>query len=163
MKRSYLKAISLLAEYNSGKCYKRGYRVVHDGGVYRCSVDIDTPEAWNKKHWKAESYGKYAGLKKNDVVEHYINVELCPEDWDKWEGTKDQQNLNDEYPYRASIKCEGVTDKMIPYVFFSSEDAVSGLYAPVSESGENVIYIYAKKAPTGKICIPCVKCVEQKD
>lgn len=65
---------------------------------------------------------------------------------------------NGDYPFRASIPLNGVTANMIPDVYFSFEDAVSGKFATVSAAYKGGVYIYASEQQTVGITIPTIIC-----
>lgn len=64
----------------------------------------------------------------------------------------------EDYPFRASVALEGVQSTMIPEVIFSMADAISGNFAPVVESYNGGVYLYAADKPEGKIVIPTIIC-----
>lgn len=61
-----------------------------------------------------------------------------------------------DFPYRASIALSGVIENMIPEVVLSVDDALSGNYAPVSESYNGGVYLYAASPPDAGITIPTI-------
>lgn len=61
-----------------------------------------------------------------------------------------------DYPYRASVALAGAISGMIPEVIFGLEDAISGTFAPVAESYNGGIYIYANGVPSANITIPTI-------
>ena len=63
------------------------------------------------------------------------------------------------YIYKADIQCTGITSNYIPYITFSMSDAISGNYAPICITGNNIITIYAKEIPKNNIIIPTIKCI----
>ena len=63
-----------------------------------------------------------------------------------------------DYPLRAMVSLTDVTASMIPDVTFSLLDAVSGNFAPVAETYNGGIYIYAAEAPTDATVIPTIIC-----
>ena len=63
-----------------------------------------------------------------------------------------------DFPYRASVELEGVTPGMVPEVIFGVENAASGNFAPVAESYEGGIYLYAAEIPEVALTIPTVIC-----
>lgn len=63
------------------------------------------------------------------------------------------------YPFRAQIELTNVTSSMRPDVCFSITDAISGVFAPVADSYNGGIYIYASQAPKAKITIPVIDLV----
>lgn len=60
------------------------------------------------------------------------------------------------YPYRASIAKSGTTTNSYAEVIFNLTEATSGNYAPVSQTYNGGIYIYAKEKPTASITIPTI-------
>lgn len=64
----------------------------------------------------------------------------------------------EDYPFRASVALEGVQSTMIPEVIFSMADAISGNFAPVAESYNGGVYLYAADKPEGEIVIPTIIC-----
>ena len=64
----------------------------------------------------------------------------------------------EDYPFRASVALEGVQSTMIPEVIFSMADAISGNFAPVAESYNGGVYLYAADKPEGNIVIPTIIC-----
>ena len=61
-----------------------------------------------------------------------------------------------DFPYRASIALSGVIKSMIPEVVLSVDDALSGNYAPVAESYNGGVYLYAGSPPDADIMIPTI-------
>ena len=61
-----------------------------------------------------------------------------------------------DYPYRASVALSNVISGMIPEVIFGLEDAISGTFAPVAESYNGGVYIYANGVPSANITIPTI-------
>lgn len=63
------------------------------------------------------------------------------------------------YPFRAQIELTNVTSSMRPDVCFNMTDAISGIFAPVANSYNGGIYIYASQAPKAKVTIPVIDLV----
>lgn len=61
-----------------------------------------------------------------------------------------------DFPYRASIALSGVIKSMIPEVVLSVDDALSGNYAPVAESYNGGVYLYAGSPPDSDVTIPTI-------
>ena len=64
---------------------------------------------------------------------------------------------NENFAFRAAVALRGVTAQMIPDVYFSFDDAVSGNFAPVGATYNGGVYIYAEQAATD-ITIPAIIC-----
>ena len=52
-----------------------------------------------------------------------------------------------DYPYRASIALTNVIGSMYPQITFNLIDAISGIYAPIAETYNGGVYIYATQIP----------------
>lgn len=63
------------------------------------------------------------------------------------------------YSYKADIPFNGVTSFFSPVVVFSAKDADSGNFAPVANSGNGIVSIYAKTKPTAAMEIPLIYCI----
>lgn len=63
-----------------------------------------------------------------------------------------------DYPYRASIPLSSVTSSLIPEIIFGLEDSTSGIFAPIGETYNGGVYIYATKIPENSITIPTIIC-----
>ena len=64
----------------------------------------------------------------------------------------------EDYPFRASVPLEGVLNSMIPEVIFSLTDATSGLFAPIAETYNGGVYLYATDAPEASVTVPVIIC-----
>ena len=64
----------------------------------------------------------------------------------------------DDFGFRAAVALSGVTSTMIPEVVFSLADAVSGIFAPIAESYNGGVYLYASDVPESAITIPVIIC-----
>ena len=62
----------------------------------------------------------------------------------------------DGYPFRAAITLSGVTSTMAPTVCFGVAQATSGDYAPVADSYNGGVYLYAKKTNDALFSIPFI-------
>ena len=61
-----------------------------------------------------------------------------------------------DFPYRAGVALSVVIESMIPEVVLSVDDALSGNYAPVAESYNGGVYLYAGSPPDADITIPTI-------
>lgn len=62
------------------------------------------------------------------------------------------------YPFRAIVPLSGVTASMVPEVIFGLEEAILGAYAPIAETYNGGVYLYATNAPTASFTIPVIFC-----
>ena len=62
----------------------------------------------------------------------------------------------DDYPFRAAIELSGVTDTMVPNVCFGVAQATDANYAPVADSYNGGVYLYAKKMNDALFSIPFI-------
>ena len=65
---------------------------------------------------------------------------------------------SEAYPLRAAIALDGVLETMVPEVIFSLADAAGGNFAPVAETYNGGIYIYAAEKPEAAVTIPTIIC-----
>ena len=63
-----------------------------------------------------------------------------------------------DYPYRGVIALTSVESSMLPSVVFNLSDATSNNFAPVSETYDGGIYIYAADLPKTDMIIPTITC-----
>ena len=66
----------------------------------------------------------------------------------------------EEFGYKAEIPCTGVRTNFFPDVVFGITEAVSGNYAPICESGDGIVTIYAVEQPETDIIIQTIICSE---
>lgn len=59
-----------------------------------------------------------------------------------------------DYPYRCDLSCEGVTADMYAAVVFGLVQASAGNYAPVCETGTDIVSIWSKESET--ITVPTI-------
>lgn len=64
----------------------------------------------------------------------------------------------EDFPYRASVPLTGVISSMIPEVVMGVTDAMSGLFAPISETYNGGIYLYSADIPEENVVIPTILC-----
>ena len=61
-----------------------------------------------------------------------------------------------DYPYRASVALPPITAVSFVEIVFSPADATSGNFAPVCDTYNGGIYVYAKAVPDAAITIPTI-------
>lgn len=69
-----------------------------------------------------------------------------------------ENEIYEDYPFQATVPLEGVIESMIPEVIFSLPDAISGIFAPVAESFNGGVYLYASDVPEANVTIPVIIC-----
>lgn len=72
-----------------------------------------------------------------------------------WASSADQSGAG--FPYRAAVALTGVTAAMVPDVYLSAADAVSGNFSPVAQSYAGGVYLYAASKPTAALTIPTIR------
>lgn len=69
-----------------------------------------------------------------------------------------EDSTYEDYSYHADIACDEVTSEYTPNVIFNMEDATSGILAPVADTGDGYVRIYASEALESEITIPKIIC-----
>lgn len=65
-----------------------------------------------------------------------------------------------DYPYKVTIPLTGVNPNSIVTVNFGMVDATSGSYSPITESADNICYLYAREKPETNLIIPTIVSIE---
>lgn len=65
----------------------------------------------------------------------------------------------EDYPFRAAVALEGVTEYFAPSVIFAPEDAQENIFAPIAETYNGGVYIYANESPAEAVNIPAIICI----
>lgn len=68
-----------------------------------------------------------------------------------------------EFPYRAEIAFQGLTEDYVPNVILDYTEAISGDFAPISKALTDKIYIYSNYIPDVAITIPSIICEKQSN
>ena len=84
----------------------------------------------------------------------FENIECNISDWIA-------SNRMIDYPYQFDIKLDQIHETGMAFVTFNDIDAKSGDYAPICETFEGVIRIYAKMIPFKKLIIPSIQYIEK--
>lgn len=82
----------------------------------------------------------------------FINIQVQTSAWQADETYGD-------YPFRAAVALDGVTEDFAPSVTFAPEDALENIFAPVAETYDGGIYIYANESPAETVTIPAIVCI----
>lgn len=62
-----------------------------------------------------------------------------------------------DFVFKATIPLTNVVSTMFPIVSFALADAMSGNYAPIVETYNGGVYIWAKEKPTSNLIIPSIE------
>ena len=60
-----------------------------------------------------------------------------------------------DFPYKGSIFNDNIKSSTVIYVIFNLTDATSGIYCPVCNTANGVLYIYSKNSDS--VTIPTIK------
>ena len=60
-----------------------------------------------------------------------------------------------DFPYKGSIFNDRIKSSTVMYVIFNLTDATSGIYCPVCNTADGVLYIYSKN--NNSVTIPTIK------
>lgn len=64
----------------------------------------------------------------------------------------------ENYPFVSHVQLDGVTENMIPEVYFGIEDASKGIFAPYAQTYHGGVYIYASAIPEATTVVPTIIC-----
>lgn len=125
-------------------------------GLVTSGIDVDTTVMQNQfesffKHIQRELIELESGTGVELKKSQFNNVSV--------EATEFVEDATYEvYPYRAAVALDGVLESMIPEVVFGVADAIGGYFAPVADSYNGGVYIYAVAVPEETITIPTIIC-----
>lgn len=63
-----------------------------------------------------------------------------------------------DFPYRAAVALDGVISSMIPEVILGLVEATDGNFAPVAQSYNGGVYLYAASPPESAVTVPTIIC-----
>ena len=130
---------------------KNGLRIVDENGVDRIGLYYGTNENW----CGFEIYDQDG----NDVTLETIGAQerfRCGRNQTIATSAWASDTTYTEYPYRASVALPPITALSFVEIVFSPADATSGNFAPVCDTYNGGIYIYAKAVPDAAITIPTI-------
>lgn len=84
-----------------------------------------------------------------DVSKSFTNITISTSTW-----TADTTYT--DYPYKTNITCSGVDSTYSSQVIFGCEDATGGNFAPINDTTENTVTVYAKEIPENNVVIPLI-------
>ena len=106
---------------------------------------------WDGTAWQEEAGGG------GDSSIKATNVQVLTTDWVD-ESSGGGTPTYADYPFRADITIQGVTTDYSPDVRFGLDEAVSGIFAPIADTGTNKVMIYASEQPSATVTIPVIIC-----
>ena len=109
-----------------------------------CGEDSAFIRAKNNGTW-----GSWVGVEREKLL--FASTSVATNAWAS-------DSTYSDYGYKASVTLTGVTSSMIPEVVFGVADAISGNFAPVAETYNGGVYLYAKDVPSAAITIPTIIC-----
>lgn len=140
---------AIASEYSSSNAYDIGDYCLYQGLLYKCNTTIaQGGEAWTTAHWTQVSVSNEL-FSASKLV--FTNVTVANTNFTSGSGYT-------EYPYMAAIPLTNVTNTMIPEVVYSLNDVVENIFAPISETYNGGVYIYASDIPSISITIPTIIC-----
>lgn len=133
--------------YNSSISYAVGDYCLVNGLLFKCNTAISVGgEAWTPAHWTQVSIT-------NEIKQKllYVNAAIPSASFAS-------DSTYEDFPYRAAIALSSVNSSMIPELTFGLEDVVEGIFAPVAETYNGGIYVYANEIPENTTIIPTIIC-----
>ena len=140
---------AVASPYDSSISYIVGSYCLHNGLLYKCNTDIPVGgEVWTAAHWTQVNLGNELAL---DRKMQFTSVVV-----DKTSFMYD--TTYEDFPYRAAVPLTGVKVSMYPEVVLDIADSTSGIYAPVVQSYNGGIYLYANTQPMADLVISSIVC-----
>lgn len=149
----------------------KGAKPLWLNGAEISTANYDIPVGWwecyyDGSKWHIRTDGKHANPEMNDwytksevdtkvgdtVPTAHTAIYVMQDDWTE---TEDDTIADAGYAYEASIPVSGVTMQHFAHVVFDTPQAISGNFAPVSNTDDGVVIIYAKEIPD-TILIPSI-------
>lgn len=130
---------------------KKGLRIIDENGVTRVDISHNTNGDTCGFHINDESG--------NDVTLYTIGAQerfLCGRNKTIATSAWASDTTYADYPYRASVALPPITAVSFVEIVFSPADATSGNFAPVCDTYNGGIYVYAKAVPDAAITIPTI-------
>ena len=130
---------------------KKGLRIIDENGVTRVDISHNTNGDTCEFHINDAS-GNDVTLETIGAQERFLcgrNKTIATSAWAS-------DTTYTEYPYRASVALPPITALSFVEIVFSPADATSGNFAPVCDTYNGGIYVYAKAVPDAAITIPTI-------
>lgn len=125
-------------------------------GLVTCGVAVDTTVMQNQMQTLLTYIQRELSELENDTgveLKKYLFADTAV-----FASAFSENTAYEDYPYRAAVALDGVTESMIPEVVLSVSDAISGLFAPIAETYNGGIYLYAADIPENDMVIPTIIC-----
>lgn len=87
-------------------------------------------------------------------LEDFSGSSSCIKFTNKTANTWVKDSTYSDFGYKCDISCEGVTTDMYAEVVFNVDQAISGNYSPVCETGNGIVTIWS--SVTDSITIPTI-------
>lgn len=118
------------------------------GGDYATKTELSNHTSDTNIHITSTEKSKLSTLNAAIIVQNNISVATSA-----WASDATYADC----PFKASIPIAGCTTDYIPDVVLSLEDATSGNFAPIAETYDGGVYIYASEQPSEAMTIPTIK------
>ena len=140
----------LAAEYTATNTAIANFNVVWEKvqGVYQTLKSFSEWAALNENGYLVDAL-----LQKKQILS-FNNIKVAVSSWLA-------NDTYSDYPYRATISCNGVDSNYNPLIAFSLTDATSGTFAPVASTVTGGVCIYANAIPSADITIPTIQCIRK--
>lgn len=92
-------------------------------------------------------------------VATFINAQVPVNAWVQQTSNPDVA----DFPWRAPVACVGITTNYSADVRFYYNDIANNSFAPVTNTAQDIVYIYADAKPSSAITIPAIICVYMPD
>lgn len=130
---------------------KKGLRIIDENGVIRVDISHNT-----NGDTCVFQINDASG---NDITLYTIGAQerfLCGRNKTIATSAWASDTTYADYPYRASVALPPITAVSFVEIVFSPADATSGNFAPVCDTYNGGIYVYAKAVPDAAITIPTI-------
>lgn len=130
---------------------KKGLRIIDENGVTRVDISHNTNGD--------ECVFQINDASGNDITLYTIGAQerfLCGRNKTIATSAWASNTTYADYPYRASVALPSITALSFVEIVFSPVDATSGNFAPVCDTYNGGIYVYAKAVPDAAITIPTI-------
>ena len=129
---------------------------VNSSGFMQLSENVDKlSDKYNSLDNEVYALKDRVNITENELLGHvcYLtNVKVSKGDWES-------DATYTDFPYKAKIEFDGVDADYMATVTFGVEQALSGMFAPIAETIEHYIVIYANAIPDSDITIPTIQLI----